>query len=1193
MQSKMEKLSNVNFTMTNGNVYEPPQGEMEEKLAAIWSELLGIECISRRDNFFALGGHSLLIVRMLTQLRQAGLDTCFGKVFGTPNLAALAKTVVHYKTPGIPSNLITKDSTMITPDMLPLIDLTQQEIDELVAQVPGGIANIQDIYGLAPSQQAILSNHITAKHGDPYLLVNCLEFIDRSALERYAAALQHVIERRDILRTVFIWKGLSEPAQVVLHRVPSLLAEVSLDDTDETVQEKLKNRFSPRHYRLDLRQAPPMQLFVAPTSEGGWTAIQLMHQIIGDHSTVQRLYSEVQTIINGENEQLATPTPFRHVVAQARLGVSQAEHNQFFSGMLADIDTPTLAFGLNDIQLDGTNIDEANLKIPQALNNQLRMHARHFRVSLASLCHLAWAQVLAHTNGNENIVFGTVLLQQFYSGKENDSAMEILTNTLPFRLDIDDTAVDDVVRNVHSRLSALLTHEHASLALAQRCSGVPAGLPLFNALLNYRHNFQTENITELSASEAQTIHPLTMSVDDNKEALYLTAQVMSPISAVRICAYMQQALISLVDALADTPHQPVRALTVMPSEEREMLLHIWNQTNVNYPSDRCLHQLFEAQVERDGRAIAVKCGDESLSYEELNVQSNRLAHFLIAQGVKPDDPVALCVKRSTKLLVAILGILKAGGAYVPLDPAYPSQRLTNILVDADPRCLLVDCIGKKALVDHEVPVLDLDEALPDNLSTCNADPAKLGLTSAHLVYIVYTSGTTGVPKGVLVEHRQVTNYLYWCKETFATEDFQHTLFSTSVGFDPSVFQSFAPLSMGKTTHIVANPLAITKIPLNFSLLDTVPSVVNVILNASTLPFSLRTLSVVGEPLNARLINRIFTHTKITKLYNLYGSTESTYATFHLYKPGDHVFETIGRPISNSRIYLLDAHGQLVPFGAEGELYIGGAVIARGYLNRPELTAERFLPDPFSENPSAQMFRTGDRARYLPDGNLVYLGRIDHQMNIRGFRVEPGEIEALLVEHPLVRDAIVQAWTDGPEANVRLIAYVVADSNISLAQNLRTYLTNILPDYMVPAAYVCLSSLPITANGKLDRSALPPPSDEAFARQSYEAPQGEIEEKLELIWSELLSIERISRNDNFFELGGHSLLIVRMLTQLRQLGLEATVQEVFGNPSLAALAKIIGKYQKIIIPPNMISKNCKKITPDMMEIWYIWDALINR
>ncbi|XP_031639598.1 uncharacterized protein LOC116351613, partial [Contarinia nasturtii] len=1126
---------------------------------------------------------------MLSQLRQIGLDTNVREVFDSLSLAALAKIIGKYQKISIPPNLITENCMKITPDMLPLISLSQSEIDSLVAQVPGGIANIQDIYGLAPLQEGILFHHMMAEHGDSYLLVSRLHFSDREKLERFVAALQQAIERHDIYRTAFIWEGLSEPAQIVLRRVPSILTEVTLDETDDSALEQLNNRFNPRHYKLDLTQAPLLRVFAARTAEEKWVAVILMHHLIDDHTTLKRLNVEVHAIIDGQNENLTTPTPFRQLVAQARLGVSQAEHTKFFEEILADVDTPTLPFGLRDVHSDGISIDEIHLKLPKEISNQLRTLARHLHVGLTSLCHLAWAQVLAKASGHKTVVFGTVLFGRLNSG-ENDSTMGLLINTLPIRLDMDERTVENAVRHTHSRLSALLEHEHASLALAQRCSGVPATLPLFNALLNYRHNQLNMEVTTLIdgvtllSAEERTNYPITLSIDDDSEALVLTAQVMSPISAARICVYMQQALFSLVDALTHTPQRPVRTLTVMPPEEREMLLHTWNQTTVNYSTLRCLHELFEEQVERDRNAIAIECDRETLSYAELNVQANRLAHYLIELGVKPDDRIALCVKRSSKLVVAILGILKAGGAYVPLDPVYSSQRLRNILQDANPLCLLVDSIGQKALKDHEVPVVNLDEALRDSLPDDeNPDPIKLNLTPTHLSFVLYTSGSTGTPKGVMIEHMNITNYLNWCKEEFTTEDLEHTLFSTSIGFDLSVFECFAPLSVGKIVHIVKDALSITQFQSNISLFNTVPSALTEILNVGTLPSSVHTLQMVGESLNERLINRIFTQTQITKLYNLYGPTETNNVTCYTYKPGDVVIETIGRPIANTQIYLLDASGEPVPLGTEGELYIGGAGVARGYLNRPERTAERFISDPFSDNPRTRMYRTGDLACYLPDGNLVYMGRTDQQIKIRGFRIEPGEIEACLVDHPLVREAVVLSWKNKTDADARLVAYVVADLDTSLAQNLRTYLASLLPDYMVPAAYICLSSLPITHNGKLDRRALPAPDDEAFARQLYEEPRGETEVKLAALWSELLGIERISRHDNFFALGGHSLLIVRMLTRLRQVGLDTNVREVFNATSLAALAKTLNHYQKISIPTNVITKDCTMIIPDMLPL----------
>ncbi|XP_055309885.1 uncharacterized protein LOC129573419 [Sitodiplosis mosellana] len=1140
--------------------YEAPQGEIEEKLADIWRKLLGVERIGRHDNFFALGGHSLLVVRMLAQLRQTGLDTTVREVFDAQNLACLALTLTRYEAVTIPPNLITTDSMLITPEMLPLITLSQAEIDMIIAQVPGGVSNIQDIYGLAPLQHGMLFHHLMAKQGDPYLIVSRLSFIDRNILERYADALEQVMRRHEILRTVFFCEGLNEPVQVVLRQVPSLLTKITLNGCSEPVLEQVSYFIDPRHYRLDLTQAPLLRLVASQTSEGSWVALQLMHHIIGDHSTLERLQKEIHSIFDGQSENLTAPTPFRQAVAQARLGVKPAEHTRFFSEMLGNIDEPTMPFGLSHDGWDGTDGNEAQLKLSHELFIQLGKHARNLRVSLASVCHLAWAQVLARASGREAVVFGTVLLGRLQAGEGNDSAMGPMINTLPIRIDIDDTSVKTAVRHTHTRLSALLAHEHAPLVLAQRCSGVPAGMPLFNALLNYRNSQKIDRaITSLAGvgflgSEVRTNYPVTISLDDNNSTLSLSVQVVSLMSAVRISTYMQQALVSLVNALTHTPQKPIRSLSVMPPEEGTMLLHTWNQTMVSYSPDFCLHQLFEAQVERTEHAIAVECKGETLNYTELNIQANRLAHYLIEWGVKPDDRIAVCVQRNLALIIAMLGILKAGGAYVPLDPAYPSQRLTNILHDANPILLLTDATGQEALGYHQIPVLELHKPLPVDLPNDNPDVIKLRLTPNHLAYVIYTSGSTGKPKGVMVEHRNVTNCLHWINEAFTAEDFKHTSFSTSVNFDMSLYECFAPLSMGATLHVIPNALALSPSS-NISMLSTVPSAVTIILNADSLPLSLCALHFIGEPLKANLIKRIFTHTQVTELCNLYGQTETSFfSTLHKFKRGDEVIETIGRPIANTQIYLLDSYGEPVPLGAEGEMYIGGAAVARGYLNQPELTAERFLSNPFSDDPAARMYRTGDRARYLPDGNLAYLGRTDQQVKIRGFRIEPGEIEARIVEYPQVREAIVQSYGSGTDA--RLVAYIVADDDTSVVQNLRSYLSTLLPDYMVPVAYVCLPSLPLTPNGKLNRRALPTPDDEAFSRQQYEDPQGEMEEKLAGIWRELLSIDLVSRHDNFFELGGHSLLVMQFVNKAKLCNIHIDARGVFSFPILKDLSQQI-------------------------------------
>ncbi|MCA6113260.1 non-ribosomal peptide synthetase, partial [Bradyrhizobium cenepequi] len=426
---------------------------------------------------------------------------------------------------------------------------------------------------------------------------------------------------------------------------------------------------------------------------------------------------------------------------------------------------------------------------------------------------------------------------------------------------------------------------------------------------------------------------------------------------------------------------------------------------------------------------AVVDADERLSYGELNARANRLAHHLIGRGVRPDQPVAICVERRVAMVVGVLAILKAGGAYLPLDPAYPSARLRQVLNDAAPPLLLADAAGRAALGADtlvDVTVVDLETATPAwaELPACDPDPRALGLSSRHLAYVIYTSGSSGTPKGVMIEHASSVNLLHWSSGAFAPSEISRMLFSTSISFDLSVYECFVPLSQGSTLYLVETALALAERSLDVSMINTVPSAIASLVDQKAVPASTSIINLAGERLKAGLIEKIFESSRVQTVCNLYAPSETTtYSTWVCMRRGDTVVETIGRPIANTRVYLLDGYGAPVPFGAVGELYIGGAGVARGYLNRPELTAERFVADPFSGEVGARMYRSGDLARYLPDGNLAFLGRNDDQVKIRGFRIEPGEIAARLCEHEWVRDAVVVAREDRA-GEPRLVAYVV-------------------------------------------------------------------------------------------------------------------------------------------------------------------------
>ncbi|WP_236707129.1 non-ribosomal peptide synthetase, partial [Pseudomonas sp. Leaf129] len=1173
-------------------LYEAPLGEIEVTLAWIWSELLGVEHVGRHDNFFALGGHSLLAVRLIERLRRQGLSLAVRNLFQTPVLSVLASTVGQQSEVMVPPNLIKPETCKITPDLLPLIDLGQSDIDVIVSQVPGGAANIQDIYALSPMQDGILFHHMLAKEGDPYLLVAQMAFADRETLERYLCAVQQVVDRHDILRTAFVWGGLSRAAQVVWRQAPLSVTDVVLDLADGPTTEQLSRRFDSCRHRIDLTQAPVLRFIVAHDPVASrFIVTQLQHHLIDDASSLQFFYNEVQAFLANRGEKLLPPQPFRNLIGQVRLGRSASEHERFFRSMLADIEEPTLPFGLAEVHLDGAQVGQTHRMISAELNDRLRVQARRLKVSLASVCHVAFAQVLARTSGQEKIVFGTVLFGRMQAGHGSDRAMGMFINTLPIRLDSGGVDTAESVQQAHSRLAELLAHEHASLALAQRCSGVATGTPLFSALLNYRHNdlAGANNIVqtigqmpgvEFLSEQERTNYPLTLSVEDFGHSLGLTTQVVTPFDSDRVCSYMEEALHSLAQTLENSPHRPVRQVNVLPACERTLLLETWNATDASSPDHLCIHHLFEAQVARTPEATALIFEGEALTYGELNARANRLAHRLVEWGVRPDQRVAICVERSTAMVISVMAILKSGGAYVPLDPAYPGDRLAYILADAAPALVLADAAGRRVLGEalQLYTVLDPNEIL----TSADANFQLPGLTPRNLAYVIYTSGSTGQPKGIMIEHRGLIASTLARTTAYKPSIDVVFLLLSSMAFDSSVAGIFGTLTTGGTlclpgSEAVVDPHVISRLLIenNVTSVLLVPSLAKVVLpKVAQLGYGkLRQVIMAGEVCPAKLIQELASAFTAVELFNEYGPTEATvWAAVHRCSSDDVDPVPIGRPISNTRIYLLDARGEPVPLGAVGEMYIGGMGVARGYLNLAELTNKRFLLDPFAGKLDARMYKTGDLARYLPNGNLVFLGRNDDQIKIRGLRIELGEILTRLTEHPSICEAVVEV--QGVKPDNRLVAYVVAkpgdagkdaviptadrEVGIPLAGRLRDYLSERLPDFMVPSAFVLIESLPLTPNGKLDRRALPAPEGEAFAHAAYEAPQGETETILAAIWSELLGLEQVGRHDNFFAIGGHSLMAVQLMQDVRSYGLECLLSDIFEHPRLANLANQIAQ-----------------------------------
>ncbi|MTD22460.1 amino acid adenylation domain-containing protein, partial [Pseudomonas sp. CCM 7891] len=1161
--------------------YEAPQGPVELVIAGIWQQLLGLERVGRHDGFFELGGHSLMAVSLIERLREQGLNADVRSIFSAPSLRELALALADAKDQPFqaPDCRIPADCTALTPQMLPLVELTPMHLERIVAAVPGGAANIQDIYPLAPLQQGILFHHLLGHEGDAYLVRSMLEFDNRQRLDAFIAALQHVIDRHDILRTSVHWDGLPQAVQVVHRQAQLPVHSVSLDHHNDPLSQ-LETLSDPRHLRLDLRQAPLMRAYIAcdPKSER-WVLALLNHHMASDHVTLEIVLEEIHAILHGQGDSLAASQPYRDFIAQTQATPAQV-HEDYFRRRLSDVDAPTAPFELLEVQGDGSHINEASLQLSVELNLRIRAQARERGITPAALFHLAWAQVLARCTSRNDVVFGTVVAGRLQGSAGAERALGVFINTLPVRVQLAGQGANELLLATHRDLSELLVHEQASLALAQRCSGVASALPLFTTLLNYRHQrddsqLQWPGMRILNSAE-RTNYPLTLSVNDYGDAFGLAVQSVQAVEPQRICAFMQRALEQLTQALMYTPKIQLTQLDVLPPQECTLLLETFNQTQADYPAHLCIQQLFEEQVRRTPDACALLDGQDQLSYAELNARANRLAHHLIAAGTQPGDLIAICVERGTSMISGLLGILKSGAAYVPLDPTYPAERLASIVEDAQPRWVLADPVGRAAVgtLPGNTGYQAIEAALPAELSAQDPHFEPANLTSAHLAYVIYTSGSTGKPKGVMIEHRNlVASTLARCTVYAPTPDKRFLLLS-SIAFDSSVAGIFGTLTSGGTLCIpdaetARDPEAIARFITEQTItsLLCVPSLGRLVLASLAAKdghTGLQEMIVAGEACPSLLVQECAGFKPAIALYNEYGPTEATvWATVHRCTTDEQGSVPIGRPIPNTRLYLLDPQGLPVPLGVPGELYVGGAGVARGYLNRDQLNAEHFLADPFGLTAEARMYRTGDLVRMRADGVIEFLGRNDQQVKIRGFRVEPGEIEALMLTLPGVREAAVIAREDTPGAT-RLVAYLSVEPHLgsrNASSVLRPYLTSQLPDYMVPAAFVVLEQLPLTPNGKLDRRALPAPSIDDFAFRQYEAPNGETEALLAAIWTDLLGLERIGRHDDFFELGGHSLLAVQVTLRARDaFGVEVPLRGLFEHPSLLALADLITTLQ---------------------------------
>ncbi|WP_344142228.1 amino acid adenylation domain-containing protein, partial [Polymorphospora rubra] len=1141
-----------------------PANPQEEILCAGFAEVLGVESVGVDDDFFALGGHSLLAVALVEWLRRHAVSVSVRGLFQSPTPAQLAE-LTGPPVVVVPPNLIPVGAERISAEMVPLAGLSDEQLAVVVGQVPGGAANVADVYPLAPLQEGIFFHYLlqAGSGSDVYASPRVVRFVSRERLDAFLDALRQVIARHDIYRTAIVWEGLPEPVQVVVREASLPVEEVVLTSDGDPVAHLREMA----EQRMDVRRAPLMNIHVAAEpGSGQWLMLLRIHHLAQDHTTQDVLLRELAAILGGAGDALPEPVPFREFVAQARLGVPRQEHERYFAGLLGDVTETTAPYGLMDAHGDGSDVRRAYLEVEGKIAGQVREVARGLGVSAATVFHLAWARVLAAVSGRDDVVFGTVLFGRMNAGAGADQVPGLFLNTLPVRVRVGNADVGAALLALRDQLAWLLVHEHAPLSLAQQASGVPGGTPLFTSILNYRHSQRAANQPDrdggnvfagmrMLQSTQATNYPIAVAVDDNGSGFGLTVEAAAGADADAACRLLHTCLGDLAAALDGDAQRRLSSVAVLDVAARWRMLADWNDTAV--PVTACtVAELFEARAAAAPEAVAVVEEGAEISYGELDVHANRLARRLLTTLSGPEARVGVFLGRGIALQVALLAVAKAGGAYVPLDPDYPPERLAYVVDDAGLEAVVTTAALAEVLPAGVTRIVLDDPATRDSLAKFAAGPlssAERGtLRPAQAAYVIYTSGSTGRPKGVLVSHTGVADLIGGHVWAFGVGPGSRVAQFASAAFDTFGWEWMMALLTGATLVVV---------PAERRLGSALPEYLGEqrVTHATLPPAVLATLDetsiaagtvviVAGEACPPDVMRR---WARGHVMFNSYGPTETTVdATLWRCDP-DADAVAIGSPVHNTRVYVLDEHLQPVPVNVAGELYVAGTGLARGYLGRRGLTATRFIADPYGR-PGERMYRTGDRVRWTAAGDLLFAGRTDDQVKIRGFRIEPGEIEAVLAACPGVRQAAVVVREDRP-GDRRLVAYVAAADPDLTAAGVRASAAQRLPQYMVPAAVVLLDSLPLTVNGKLDRRALPEPEyGGAGGSTPARGPAGALEATICAAFAEVLGLPEAGVDDDFFALGGHSLLAVSLMERLRLRGVSVSLRTIVMNPTPARL-----------------------------------------
>lgn len=1012
-------------------------------------------------------------------------------------------------------------------------------------------------------------------------------FIDTPSsldVDAFKRSLQAFVQRHEALRTTIVLQQ-GQPVQFVHPLIALDMPVVNLERFPAAEQEHEMSRLAEAELRrpFDLERGPVFRCLLVKHSGGRTKLILIVHHALVDgFSAYNILLPELITLYNayssGEARSLPSPGPqLRHYALWQRHRVQDNaldEHMRYWKRKLENL--PAALHLPTDRPyplIPSVRGAERSRMLPGDLIDAARKLARGENATLFTALLAAFFSLLYRYTGLDDIFVGTAVADR---GSHNKRAIfGPLINMVVLRANLDERQTfRQTVQHVRDVLREARDHSELPFEVLVdelRPRRSPGQNPLFQVAFGYQASvYESEwSVTYRGATTGTTSIDLLFDLQTVPGGVRIHAQYRTDLFEASTIDRMLGHYETLLCGAVHDADVRLSALPLLTDSERR-LLNLWGEPSapgsdvISQPirllrtsyEQATLSKLFELQVERSPQAIALISGDDAISYEELNIRANQLAHRLRAMGIGPEARIGMCLTRTTYMVVAMLGVLKAGAAYVPIDPVLPRARITFLLEDAAPAIVLTQR-NLRALLPPSAPMLVLD----DESSTLIAEPEhnpNVDVRPENAAYILYTSGSTGKPKGVVIEHRNSVSFQQALVGSFSPEELASVLGSTSISFDVSIFELFLPLCSGGTVVLARNVLALAEITTQerVSLVSAVPSAMAALLDTSGVPESVQTVVLAGEPLHRGLVERILEVGHVRRVYNMYGPTECT-----TYSSGAVVLEgrapTIGRPLANTRMCVLDRWGNRVPVGIPGELYIGGYGVARGYLKRPDLTAERFLPDPFGSG--ERLYRTGDLVRYTAEGELEYIGRVDYQVKVRGFRIELGEIEATLAGHPMVREAAVLK-VDDERGDARLVAYVAPESHAdraSLLEALRSHLKGQLPAYMMPSSFTVMDELPKTASGKLDRRSLPLEKHEPEIQSAYVEPRDEMELLIADIWKRVFGVDEVSVADNFFELGGNSLRLVRVHDAIQKsLGRSFPMLQLFTFPTIRSLAQAL-------------------------------------